>query len=63
MNSANLGAGAQAIEGPSTGGDTLFSYSIRMTTQINSLTPHVPAVEDISLTYLPSTEIVYYYEQ
>ncbi len=63
LNLNNLGPGAQAIEGPSSSGNTLFSYSIRLKTTINSLTPRVPALEDVSLTYLPSTEIIYCYEQ
>ena len=60
---ATLGAGARAIEGPSGAGSNLFSYSIRMTTTINGISPVVPAIEDISVSYLPVTEILYCYER
>lgn len=64
-----LGAGVRVLEGPTVGSDRIFSYSIRLATAIGSLTKNealqlqVPALEDVSVTYLIPTEIVYYYEQ
>jgi DNA uptake protein ComE-like DNA-binding protein len=57
-----LGAGARIIEGPSAAGSKVFSYSFRMTTRITGMTPVVPAIEDVSISYLPATEILYCYE-
>ncbi len=60
---SNLGPGVSAIEGPSNSGETLFSYSVRMSLNINSGSPAVPVVEDVTLTYLPDTKIIYCYEK
>ncbi len=61
MDVAGLGAGKRALEGPSASGETLFSYSLRLNLGFADLTPEVPAIEDISLSYLKKTIIYYSY--
>lgn len=54
------GAGIIAVSGTV---DPTCTYAVRLTTTINNDEPVVPAIEDVSISYVPTTEIVYCYER
>ena len=55
--------GTSVIEGPSESGKKTCSYSVRLTAKVDVFEPQVPAIEDVSVNYLPKTKILYCYDK